>query len=139
MTMKTMRLESPETYLKRRVHSKLTFIQESGPDPSFCNGGDYWVTWSVTLSNGAMGSVTEAITSNTTILSNEMPCPNGSIFYADGVSWSNNESVSTITFLVPYGSYSYKVVGPATFPAVFGQVDFSPSNTIPVEINLECC
>jgi hypothetical protein len=116
----------------------LTFIQESSSD---CNGIQYWVPWSVTLSNGAVGNLTESNPGNTTMIFfyGGVSCPNYELFYDHTVVWSNNETVSTITFLVPYGSYSYEIVGPAPFRTVFGQVDFSPSNTIPVEFNLECC
>jgi hypothetical protein len=116
----------------------LTFIQETS---SLCNGTEYWVPWSVTLSNGAVGNLTVSNPANTTMMfSNKFSCPNGELTYAPGhgLTWSNNESVSTITFLVPYGSYSYEIVGPVvTIPAMFGQTHFSPSNAFPVEINLQ--
>jgi hypothetical protein len=97
---------------------ELTFIQEDLV-------GHYtlgWVPWSVTLSNGAAGELTESNPSNTTIL----PWPDNEN------SFSNNQSLSTITFLVPYGFYSYEEV--TAFGAVFGQVDFSQSNPFPVDI-----
>jgi hypothetical protein len=115
---------------------ELTFIQETSSD---CNGTEYWVPWSVTLSNGAVGNLTESNPANATMMfSDKFSCPNGELTYAPGhgLTWSNNESVSTITFLVPYGSYSYEIVGPVV-PAAFGQTHFSPSNAFPVEINLQ--
>ena len=120
---------------------ELTFIQEGS---SLCNGTEYWLPWSVTLSNGAIGSLTKSNPSNATmVFSNEFACPNGEMTYANGFSWSSDERASTITFLVPYGSYSYEVVGPSRQgvyqAATFGRIDFSPSNTIPVVINLDCC
>ncbi len=101
---------------------ELTFIQED------LWGGHYtlgWVPWSIRLSNGAVGNLTESNPPNATIL----PWPE------DEVSHANNQSLSTITFLVPYGVYSYEIVASSVpAPAVFGQVDFSPSNPLPVGI-----
>jgi hypothetical protein len=97
---------------------ELTFIQEGTPSPL---GPVGWLPWSVTLSNIAIGNLTESNPTNTKILQ----CPSG------GISFSN-QSVSTITFLVPYGSYHYEAdtaLGP-----VSGQIDFSPSNALPVEV-----
>jgi hypothetical protein len=115
-----------------------TFIQASSSD---CNGLQQWVPWSVTLSDGTLGTLTESNPANATMIYfyGGVSCPNYDLFYDHTVVWSNNQSVSTITFLVPYGSYSYEIVGPGGFHAVFGQVDFSPSNTLPIETNIGCC
>lgn len=101
---------------------ELTFIQGD------LWGGHYtlgWAPWSVTLWNGAAGTFTESNPSNTAIL----PWPD------ERTNPSTNQSLSTITFFVPYGVYSYEIVASSVpAPAVFGQVDFSPSNPLPVGV-----
>jgi hypothetical protein len=99
---------------------ELTFIQENTSTPL---GPVGWLAWSVTLSNGAVGNLTESNPSNTEIVQ----CP------SHGISVFTNQTVSTITFLEPYGSYHYEA--DTAQGSVSGQIDFSPSNAVPVEIN----
>jgi hypothetical protein len=112
----------------------LTFIQE--------REGSYpysYLPWSIWLSNGVIGNLTEVNPSNSTILPfwTYHPC-NGGVCISSSedpnpYNMSTNQSVSTITFLVPYGSYHYEEY--SAFGVVFGRVDFSPSNPLPVGIN----
>lgn len=106
---------------------ELTFIQENLLSSNF-------LPWSITLSNGAVGNLTEVNPSNTTILPwwtyTRYADPSCTIC---GPPVSSNQSLSTMTFLVPFGSYHYEEY--TAYGMVFGQVDFSPSNPLPVGIN----
>ena len=104
---------------------ELTFTQEGTLSPL---GPYLWLPWSITLSGGAIGSITESNPPDTKITE----CPAG------GISSSNlGYLVENITFDVPYGLYHYEVetaVGPMS-----GQVDFSASNALPVHILPKPC
>jgi hypothetical protein len=106
---------------------ELTFIQAGA-------GLNSYLPWSITLSNGVIGNLTKVNPSNATIIPWWRFTPQ-----ADpgcnpcGPPISTNQSVSTIAFLVPYGSYHYEEY--SAYGLVLGQVDFSQSNPLPVEIN----
>jgi len=109
---------------------ELTFIQAECP--CYPPNGYFYLPWSITLSNGAIGNLTEVNPPNATIvpLWAQCHCSSSSDPYPN---ISTNQSVSTITFLVPYGSYHYEEY--TDLGMVFGQVDFSASNPLPVGIN----
>lgn len=106
---------------------ELTFIQENLIGSNF-------LPWSITLSNGAVGTLTEVNPSNATILPwwtyTRFADPSCTFC---GPPSSNNQSLSTITFLVPFGSYHYEEY--SAYGVVLGQVDFSPWDPLPVGIN----
>jgi hypothetical protein len=115
------RIAAPKTTSRTAIFPpglyNLTFIQEVYSDPGSCCS---WIPWSITLSNPVVGSMTMT---------------KGDISLATVSLVSSNESLSSISFYVPYGSYSYRVN--TVFGGMFGQVDFSPSNSFPVDVNLE--
>jgi hypothetical protein len=124
----------------------LTFLQSGD--------GSGYLPWSITLSSSVIGNLTEVNPTNATIVPwstiqalrcSHNSCSNLTILDCSGyyrlnscsgpILYSDNQSVATVSFLVPYGSYSYEVV--TEYGALFGQVDFSPSNPLPVGINVE--
>jgi hypothetical protein len=119
------RIAAPKTTSRTAIFPpglyNLTFIQEGFLGPA---GATFWLPWSITLSSGTIGNLTESNPSNN--LSSISPN-----FLANDPSLYD-QSLATITFLVPYGSYHYEVLTP--LGSVFGQVDFSPSNAFPVGI-----
>lgn len=80
-----------------------------------------WLPWSITLWNTAIGNVTKT---DGDVGTWRFPYP-----------LSTNQSQSTIAFRVPYGTYNYEVI--MVFGSMFGKVNFSPSNPLPVGINVE--
>jgi hypothetical protein len=136
MEMTTTATTTSQTSSSATGLHELTFIQDREGSYPFS-----YLPWSITLSNGVVGNLTEVNPSNATILPGWTyhPCE-GAVCTSSSENanpnpydMSTNQSLSTITFLVPYGSYHYEEY--SAFGLLFGQVDFSPSNPLPVAIN----